>query len=173
LTNSHKPLGIVEALGFRRLEEGQYLWRKGRASGPAIQIIRDVADIRNAVQAHHVKLIDDMASYALEPMLLVADDRQSLVFFSIKQKDQDVLWFDLMYASDQAIFAQCAQTLANTLLPDKPSVLAADSRFVSDAGASAEFRQLPVSRYFISRHMLPSEIDNLYSELQLLDLKLD
>jgi len=173
LTNSHKPLGIVEALGFRRLEEGQYLWRKGTSSGPDIQIIRDAAVIRNAVQIHHAKLIDDMEGYALEPMLLIAEDRQSLVFFSIKQKDQDVVWFDLMFASDQALFSEYAQAMANTLLPDRPSVLAADSRFVSTACPFAEFRELPVSRYFISQRMVPSEVDNLYSELQLLDLKLD
>jgi len=140
---------------------------------PDIQIIRDAVAIRNSAPAHQVKMIDDLADYALDPMLLVAGDRQSLVFFSIKQKDQDVVWFDVMFASDQALFAEYAQSVANALLPDKPSVLAADSRFVSKPCASAEFRQLPVSRYFISQRMAPSEIDNLYSELQLLDLKLD
>jgi len=173
LTNSHKPLGIVEALGFRRLEEGQYLWRKGSPAGTPIRIIENVAEIKKLVGYRYRQIIDDMSGYAVDPILLLLENKELLVFLSIKRKDKDIVWFDLMYASDLTVFVDHAQVLANTLLPDQPSVLAADSRFVSNACEFAEYRQLPVSRYFISQRMVPAEIDHLYSELQLLDLKLD
>ena len=59
------------------------------------------------------------------------------------------------------------------MLPDSPSVLAADGRFVSEPGVDVVREMLPVPRYFKSERVQPREVDHLYSELQLLDLKLD
>ena len=78
-----------------------------------------------------------------------------------------------MYSSDLELFVDCAQVLANKLLPDAPAVLAADGRFVKQPPAGIEREPLPVARYYVSQRVTPHEIDHLYSELQLLDLKLD
>ena len=78
-----------------------------------------------------------------------------------------------MYASNLSHFSLHAQRLADTLLPESGAVLAADGRFVRDSGSDAIREELPVPRYFKSERVLPHEVDHLYSELQLLDLKLD
>ena len=173
LTNSRKPLGIVEALGFKVLEDHRYLWRKTGESDAAVSVIEDVAEVRSYAEPHQIQLLDDMEGLPLAPMLLQYRDRQALMFFSIKQKSADVTWFDLMYASDPELFVSCAQSLANRLLPDRPAVLAADGRFFRRPPSGIKAEQLPVARYFISESVEPHELDNLYSELQLLDLKLD
>jgi len=173
LTNSRKPLGIVEALGFRVLESHRYEWRKTGTVDPAVVVIDDSQSIRSHLEVNQLKILDDMASLPLVPMLLMHADRQALLFFSIKTKGENVTWFDAMHISDPELFAQCAQALANLLLPDAPAVLAVDSRFFQVPPKGALAVPLPVGRYFISQSVEPCELDNLYSELQLLDLKLD
>ena len=175
LTNSKKPLGIVEALGFKVLETHRYVWRKISAAAPVsgISIIEGPLAIRDRIAPYQCELIDDMNGLPLVPMLLEAEGSQALIFLSIKRKDANILWYDLMYSSDLDLFVNCAQALANRLLPNSPAVLAADGRFVKQPPNEAELEQLPVARYYVSQRVAPHEIDHLYSELQLLDLKLD
>lgn len=173
LTNSKKPLGIVESLGFQVLEDHRYVWRKTGQAQSGVVINKELSSIRAHADSHWLKLIDDMQGYALMPLVIQLDGQQSLLFFSVKSKDANVLWFDLMYASDQALFVHCAQALADHLLPDTPSVLAADGRFVRQPPPGIDCERLPVARYYVSERVAPHEIDHLYSELQLLDLKLD
>ncbi|MFT5893908.1 MAG: GNAT superfamily N-acetyltransferase [bacterium] len=173
LTNSRKPLGIVEALGFRVLEDHRYLWRKEKAVVTSINLLHDAASIKLLVKPYQREIIDDMANLPVVPMLLQVDGQQTLLFFSIKRKKNDILWFDLMYVSDRVLFTRNAQAVASALLPDEPSILAADGRLVHKPSSEIEYEPLPVARYFVSQRVEPYELDNLYSELQLLDLKLD
>ena len=173
LTNSRKPLGIVESLGFKVLEDHRYVWHKTSSANTDIQLINDQTLIRSQVPQYQGQILDDMQGLPLRPMLLKFDGSQSLLIFSVKSKGEDVLWFDLQYVSYHALFVECAQSLANAVLPDKPSVLAADSRFVRGLSVDGVREKLSVSRYFVSQRVAPHEIDHLYSELQLLDLKLD
>lgn len=175
LTNSKKPLAIVEALGFKVLERQRYIWKKScnKTVATALNVVRDPIEIAKRVSRMQRQLLDDMHGLPLTPVLLTIDHHLLFMFFSVKSKGADVIWFDLMYASDLEVFSECAQLLADRLLPDATSVLAADSRFVKHASKNAVLENLPVSRYFISSRVEPDEIDHLYSELQLLDLKLD
>ena len=171
LTNSPKPLAIQEVVGLRVLEDHRYLWRK--TSKQSVQLEKQPEVIRNLVLEHEQVLLDDMASQPLSPYLFQTDGVNNLLFFSIKRKAEHVVWYDLMYASDLNHFSDNAQHLANALLPDSPAVLAADGRFVTVPVSDATREQLPVPRYFKSERVAPHEVDHLYSELQLLDLKLD
>lgn len=173
LTNSRKPLGIVEALGFRALEDHRYLWKKTTPVKSLITVVREVPNILAEIRPFQQKILNDMSNQPLTPILLQHNGQQLLVIFSIKRKANEVLWFDVMYVSDHQLMAEYGQSLADVLLPDEQSVLAVDGRFVSIQPPGAERQALPVSRYFVSRRVQPQEIDHLYSELQLLDLKLD
>jgi len=171
LTNSPKPLAKQDEAGLRVLEDHRYLWHKKTAKSLNLESQSDA--IRDNVPEHEQQLLDDMASQPLTPYLLQADGADNLLFFSIKRKAEDITWYDLMYASDLNHFSTHAQRLADALLPDSPSVLAADGRFVTTPADEATREMLPVPRYFKSERVAPHEVDHLYSELQLLDLKLD
>ena len=174
LTNSKKPLGIVKALGFRVLEDHRHIWRKQQSSyESSVQIVTDIAAIRLDADPVHKGLLEDMDGYALMPVSVQSEGRQALMFFSVKKKRNDTTWCDLMYASDLELFSESAQHLADKLLPEKAALLAADGRFVRPAAMKTTVEQLPVSRHFISQRVQAHEIDHLYCELQLLDLKLD
>ena len=170
LTNSRKPLAIVESLGFRILEDHRFVWNKTAASVADVLIIDDLTFRLSTGQK---EIIDDMSGLPLTPVYIECSGEQALLFFSVKSKGAGTIWYDLMYTSNPDLFSHCAQSLANQLLPDTPSVLAADGRFVTGQAHSGLREPLPVGRYFISERVQAHELDNLYSELQLLDLKLD
>nr|MBX2882961.1 hypothetical protein [Granulosicoccus sp.] len=149
-------------------------WRKTNSTGSRLTLLNTVDDMQDSLQSYQMQLIEDMQGYPLVPLLMRSEGRQALLFFSIKRKANNCLWFDLMHCSDFELFAQNAQQLANQLLSEDTAVLAADGRFIPEScrrGLVAE--KLPVSRYFMSQRVAAHEIDHLYSELQLLDLKLD
>lgn len=178
LTNSRKPLHIQKKIGFKVLEDHRYVWKRQSAADPALQIIRDVAAIEARVDSDQQKIIHDMALLPLTPILMVTDGQQTLLLLSIKRKAGDVTWFDVMYVSDYAHFSAFAQLLADALLTDAvvtegPCVLSADGRFVIGQPTNVLRENLPVPRFYYSHRMEPAEVDNIYSELQLLDLKLD
>ena len=176
LTNSRKPLGIVESVGFKVLEDHRYVWKKSDGQAPVrpeLVILDDFDAIRIRVEAHQRKIMDDMRGFSLKPILLESGDAQSLLFLSIKSKGEDVLWFDVMYVSNPQVFVDGVQSLIHRLLPDTPAVLAVDGRFLEKPPADALREQLPVGRYYFGERVARKNIDNLYSELQLLDLKLD
>ncbi len=52
-------------------------------------------------------------------------------------------------------------------------MLAVDSRLLAGESAGGAVERLKVARYYKSRTLAPHQIDNMYSEIQLLDLKLD
>jgi hypothetical protein len=94
------------------------------------------------------------------------------MFFSVKLKGQDVRYFDLLHTGDRALLAEHGQALADAILPGGPAVLAADCRFVDGTPEGAKREALAVPRFYKSTRLAPARIDLLYSELQLLDLKL-
>jgi GNAT superfamily N-acetyltransferase len=172
MTSSKNTLGILDAVGYRVLDDHRYVWRKDDAAA-GLTILDDPAAIRAEVGPGEARLLDDMAGLPVTPMLIEEDGAQALLFFSVKQKRADVTWFDLLHTSDRAVFAAQAQALANAILPNSPAVLAADCRFVDGSTKGAERQVLPVPRFYKTEHLAPHEIDHLYTELQLLDLKLD
>ena len=52
-------------------------------------------------------------------------------------------------------------------------MMVVDERLLQGHQHDGKIERLPVPRYYKSRTVEPGEIDNMYSEVQLLDLKLD
>lgn len=172
-TNSSKPMAIVRALGYQVLDEYRYHWHKTEPGLPAIDVIDDAHVIQQRASDAQRQLLEDMRGLPVRPVWIEADGRHALLFFSVKPKGENVLWFDLLYTSDRDLFTDYAQSLANRLLPDTPAVLASDSRLIKAPPEDTIRQQLPVARHYLSKTVQPHEIDFLYSELQLLDQKLD
>lgn len=178
VTSSDRVLPIVDAVGYRVLDDHRYLWRKKGRPDPRLRCEWDVEAIRGRLGEDERRLIADHAGLPVRPVLVETGEHRALLFFSVKQKGSDVTYFDLLHTGDGALLAGHGQALADAILPDGAVVLAADCRFVANdsidrrAPDGAEREALPVPRYYKSTRLAPARIDLLYSELQLLDLKL-
>ncbi len=174
LTSSAHTLKLLDALGYRVLDRDRHWWTADGAAPPGLEIERDPARVLARIAPPQRRMLEDHAGLPVAPMLISDRGASCLAVFSIKTRRGEVLHFDALHISDPAFFAPRAQAVADALLPrDRPAALAVDARLLSGQEAGGRIEALPVPRFYKSRTLHPAQLDNLYSELQLLDLKLD
>jgi GNAT superfamily N-acetyltransferase len=174
LTSSSKTLKILDAVGYRVLDDERLVFTRRPASRPALTIIDDPARIMAQIPASARRLIDDHAGMPVEPVLIEAEGEASLLLLTRSRKGDDVPWLDLLHVGNRDLFTRHAQDVADALLPAEPNaVLGADLRFFSGAADGGTRARLGVPRFYKSTRLRPEQFDNLYSEVQLMGLKLD
>jgi len=172
ITVSSKVVKLVEDLGYKTLDEHRYVWRKN-SNSKQLTLLTCPEEILARVPAKEKKILLDHASLPVMPVLIEDHQGQSLFYFSIKKKAAGVLYYDVLYTNNRTFLSSHGQQLANVLLTQQPSVLAADCRFVDGPAIGAQREQLSVPRYYKATSIAAKDVDYLYSELLLLDLKLD
>ena len=173
MTSSKNTLGILYDVGYEVLDNNRYLWYKKNHTATDLSLITDFEEIYQQSPRELRTLLEDHISLPVTPVLINYQDQQCLIVFSVKKKGQDVTYFDVLFTDDRTFLGQHGQSLANLLLPEQPAVLAADCRFVGGQAIGAGLEKLPVPRFYKTNTIEPENIDHLYTELQLLDLKLD
>ena len=98
-------------------------------------------------------------------------DRCLLVNY-VKLKGDDIAHHEILHAGDRQLFARHVHAYANAVLPREKAVLSLDSRFVAPGTRADRTAPLEISRYFRPYDLEAADIDFLYSEVLLLDLKL-
>ena len=173
LTSSSRTLKLLDRVGFRVLDRERRLWTVVD-SPTRLGIEQDEAQILRKCDGVEADLLRDHAGLPIRPILIEEDNEICLAVFSVKQKYDDETYFDLLHLSNPKFFTARAQMIADCLLPrDRRAVLAADTRLLMGPPHGGTIQPMPVPRYFKSSRLAPGAIDNMYSELQLLDLKLD
>lgn len=174
MTSSAKTVSILDKIGYRILDDRKYVWGSTAAGVKknALTLETDRVRILPSVSSAERKILEDMAPYNVLPVLAAADRERHLILFTVAKKGEDVTWYDVLYTGDAHFLGRHAQALADALLPDARAQLGADARFVIEpAGGRAE--KLPVPRFYKTSRVQAADVDHLYTELQLLNLKLD
>jgi len=157
--------------GFQVLDDTRYLLRRRAGSPENIELIDDPDRIAPRLAPGDQTILQDHRPYGLRHLMVRAGDSACYVVMQVKRKGEDIDYHEVMYASDQRVLAECAQAIANVLLPSDSAVLAIDRRFLpSEPGFDSESIRLP--RWYRSPRVAPEKIDHLYGEVALLDLKL-
>ena len=175
MTSSSRTLQILDNVGYRVLDDTRYDWQRegGAKLGAKLDIERDPAKIPPRVTQVEQKLLADHAGLPVTPVLASWAGGETLAIFSVTQKGDDQPWYDLLYVGDTALMAE-GQALANALLPADNAVLSADARFCGKAKPPGAVPvPLPVPRFVKSSRLSGAAVDHLYTELQLMGLKLD
>jgi hypothetical protein len=120
-----------------------------------------------------VKVLKDHLGLAVTPVLVSTKCTQCLLLLSINKKGNGTTYYDVLYRSNPTLFNSRVGHIAEALLPDDNSVLAADRRFVEKDEYDAEIEIIKSPRFYKSANVKPCDIDLAYSELVLLNLKLD
>ncbi len=160
-------------VNFRILDDRRYTWRPGghRARRQVAIGTGDAFDARllpsplRRVFADHVAL--DML-----PVTMTSARGTCHALLRVRNKDSDTLYYEAFYLDDADVFGDCAAELADRLLTGRDAILAADSRFFDAPPAAAEVERLRQVRHYKSARLAPADIDLLYSEVPLLDLKI-
>jgi RimJ/RimL family protein N-acetyltransferase len=169
--SSNPPaLRLMAKAGLRLLDQRRFLWRRteDRAgievlSGDAV--VPEVSDQERQVLSDHRDL-------PVQPHLLRAPEGDCLVILSVKKKGDNVAYHEVLHLGRPAVLARHAQAFANLVMAPGANVLAIDSRFLESFAVMAEIEPISVPRFFRSPDPGAREVDFLYSEIPLLDLKL-
>jgi hypothetical protein len=173
--SSNPPaLSVCFKAGMVPLETHRLVWHA--QSAPAlggVEITQDVDSALGDLDATSRKALDDHKGMNIYPAIYRADGKTGLAVFSIKEKGTDIAYHEALYISEREVFANHARAIADTILPKTQALMSVDSRFLEGLEVRPdEAIPLPVQRGFQSAGLKPAEMDFLYSEIPLLDLKL-
>ncbi len=170
LASAKNAAPVVEAAGFARLDTKRHVWLP--RPGPRFAVTDDPSLMPEVSQMDR-KVLSDHLGLNLARWAIMTPDGPCVLALSVKQKHDDYVSHEVFYCGQRSLFARYAQTIANSILPANGAVLASDSRFVlPEAEPADRIEELPVPRYYTPGHMAPEDIDHMYSEIILLDLKM-
>jgi GNAT superfamily N-acetyltransferase len=163
---------IFKKQGFQVLDAEHYLLRRRVEPNSAAAQLIDLASASDEDLGTGQRIWRDHSSFNLRHILARINNRSCYLVLSVKKKGDNLAYHDLMYASDLAFVAKHGQDLADHLLPANDAVLAIDRRFLPETPPTAWVERIPFPRLYRSLRLEPKQIDHLYSEIVLLDLKL-
>jgi len=177
LTPSKNVYKIQNKLGFKDLEtKGRLLLPFGRRlfqpKYSPINLTHDLAAIQQKLEGQNQKIFNDHKHYPCFHFLLTGKDRCCYIIYTILRRRR-IQHAHLHYISDPDLFALTYRDIRKSILSHaKARFLLIDSRLVKN-------KKLPLSiclpyrapKQYISSTLKPEQIDNLYSELVMLNLR--
>ena len=177
LTPTKNVYKIQNKLGFKDLEtKGRLLLPFGRRlfqpKYSHTNLTHDLAAIEKKLEGQNLKIFKDHKPYPCFHFLLTGKDRYCYIIYT-KLKRKRIPYAHLHYISDPELFALAYRDIRKSIVSHaKARFLLIDSRLVKN-------KKLPLSiclpyrapKQYISSTLKPEQIDNLYSELVMLNLR--
>ena len=132
----------------------------------------DPAEIVKKLQGEHLKIFNDHKIYRCSHFLLIDKEHYCYLIYS-KLKRKRISYVHVHYFSDADLFARAYRQIRNSILSHCGAYfILIDSRLVENLKLPFSFC-LPyrTPKQYLSSTLEPQQIDNLYSELILLELK--
>jgi len=177
LTPARKVYQIQKKLGFKDLDaRGRVLLPFGRRlfepRSPRIQITHEPSQIRPKLAGEHLKIFNDHRTYPCSHLLAAAEDRYCYIIYA-KQKNKRLTYAHVHYISDPDFFALVYRDIRQSLIAaSKASYILIESRFVRDLSLPFSFSlSFRAPKQYLSSTLTPAQIDNLYSEIIILNLR--
>jgi hypothetical protein len=177
LTPAKNVYTVQNKLGFKDLDAaGRLLLPFGRrlfqAKYSATELIHDIGAIENKLDGQNLKIFNDHQPYPCFHFLLSGKDRDCYIIYT-KLKRKRIPYVHLHYISDPDLFGLAYRNIRKSILSHaRAYFILIDSRLVKN-------RKLPLSiclpyrapKQYLSATLKPEQIDNLYSELVMLNLR--
>ena len=177
LTPAKTVYKIQDKLGFKDLDAaGRLLLPFGRRlfqpKYSATNLTHDLAAIEKKLEGQHQKIFNDHKHYPCYHFLLTGPDRYCYIIYT-KLRRKRIPYAHLHFISDPDLFELAYHDIRQSILGHaKAYFILIDSRLVNN-------QKLPVSiclpyrapKQYMSSTLKPEQIDNLYSELVMLNLR--
>jgi len=176
LSPSRRVSRIQKKLGFKDLDATCRLLlpfggRLGRRASANLKITLDHAAIAGRLQGEQLRLFNDHSGYQCSHLLAEVEDKSCyLVFTRLKRKNMP--YAHIHYISDLAVFARNDAAIRKAILAaSRAFYILIDSRLAKGVRLPLSF-SLPfrAPKLFLSATLRPDQIDNLYSEIVLMNL---
>jgi RimJ/RimL family protein N-acetyltransferase len=162
---------LIERAGFSELDSERSIWRP---SGGSVRLPVNEAPLLlgEALCETDRRTLADHAGLDLKTVAVETPDGHCVLVMSVKQKHDAYVTYEVMYLGDRALFARHARAIADSILPVENAVLSVDRRFVSPNVVPDARECIAVPRFYTAGRMPAEDVDHLYSEIVLLNLKM-
>ncbi|XDA99259.1 GNAT family N-acetyltransferase [Sulfitobacter sp. LCG007] len=168
-TSSANAVDVVQSAGLSVLDRERFIWRPRATARPLP--VRD-APAGDGLPPRSMRILEDHRGLGLAPHVVETPDGPCLLLISRQRRSDAYESWEVCHLSDRAIFAAHDRAIADSLLPGSGAVLSCDSRLVDGAAEMDAVEALSVPRFYSTGAMAPAEVDPLYSEVVLLNMKL-
>ncbi|MEM7521982.1 MAG: hypothetical protein AAF307_13235 [Pseudomonadota bacterium] len=170
-SSAKAAVSVLTNAGFQVLDAERLVWRSGHGAGVVVAH-DDPASVGQGLTAKDKQIIADHEGLKVRPVRVETPDGPLLMMIYPQKKHDEYVTHEVMYLSDQALFAQHAPQIAGAVLPVREAILSLDRRFAIPGLQHDEVHAFATPRFYFAGPMAKSEIDMLYSECLLLNIKI-
>ena len=169
-SSAKAAVSVLVNAGLTVLDSERLVWHPGTAPA-GIRVFDDPLNLTTLPDKDR-KVVADHQGLRLRH--LAVDTPGGLVTMVLypQKKHDDFVTHEIMYLGNQPAFAQHAADIAAAVLPEREAILSLDRRFAAPGIAPQEVRPFATPRYCQPGLLAPNEIDMLYSECVLLNIKI-
>ena len=171
-TSSRGAVRVVESAGMRVLDQERLLWHPRAMPLARLPVHTDIATLGTSLNEYARRVLTDHAGLNLARAVVETPDGLCPLLYTVKRKQDAYLTYEVLYAGDHSLLARHTRAIADTLLPQEGAMLSIDRRFLPADMEADAIDPIPVARYYIPGNMAAAEVDYLYSEIVMLDMKM-
>ena len=171
-TCSRGAVPVVESAGMQALDQERLLWRSRPAASARLAVHPEPVRTDISISAKDRRVLDDHAGLNLTRLAVATPDGPCVLLLAVKRKSDAWLTYEALYLGNRDLFASHSRAIADSILPPEGAVLSVDRRLLPAEAEPDAVETFDVPRFYTPGLMPPEEIDYLYSEIVLLDMKL-
>jgi hypothetical protein len=169
-SSAKAAVNVLEKAGLAELDRERLVWHPSKSAG--FEVHEDPLALGDRLPAKDRRIIGDHQGLRLRHLSVETPDGLCTMVIYPQKKHDDYVTHEIMYLSDQPLFAEYAKRIAASVLPSEAAILSLDRRFAQSGIACDDVREFATPRYCQHGLLDPSEIDMLYSECVLLNIKI-
>ena len=169
-SSAKAAVSVLVAAGLTELDAERLVWFPGQA--PSHIRVHEDPLAQTTLPDRDRKIIADHEGLRLRPLAVETPDGLVTLVLYPQKKHDDYVTHEIMYLGNQPAFARHAAEIAAAVLPAREAILSLDRRFAAPGIDPQEVRPFATPRYCQPGLVHPSEIDMLYSECVLLNIKI-
>ncbi|MFK7836322.1 MAG: GNAT family N-acetyltransferase [Sulfitobacter sp.] len=170
-SSAKAAVGVLIKSGLTVLDEQRLVWHPQQDTAPLV-VHEDPLTLGDRLSERDRKIIADHQGLRLRHLAVETPDGLVAMVVYPQKKHDEFVTHEIMHLGDQPLFAQHAKAIAAAVLPERDAILSLDRRFAASGIESDEVRDFATPRYCQPGLLAPSEIDMLYSECVLLNIKI-
>ncbi len=173
VTNFSSAKAAVSVLGrggLEVLDSERLVWMPSEL--PKFRVHEDPLSLGDTLTAKDRRIIGDHQGLRLRHLAVETPDGLCVMVVYPQKKHDEYVTHEIMYLADQPLFARHARQIAASVLPEREAILSLDRRFAAEGIEPDDVRAFATPRFCQKGLLHPSEIDMLYSECVLLNIKI-
>lgn len=163
-------VSVLERAGLEVLDKERLVWLPGQ--GAPLTVHDDPLSLGDRLPAKDRRIIEDHQGLKLRFVSVETPDGLCTMVIYPQKKHDEYVTHEIMYLADQEVFARHAARIAASVLPAEGAILSLDRRFAKPGIDPHDVRAFATPRFCQKGLLDPSEIDMLYSEAVLLNIKI-